>query len=155
MENTISRVILAIVLFVSVFATSHARAQFARTEDQLMEADINEARRRAKDFKNHLALVKKRKLQQEKIGPEEVKKARAAFEERQAEARTKFIRERDARPVTPDQVIERMERETERQRERLAEQMEADRQKYIVKRNRVRSTIEREGYIDETLEFDM
>jgi hypothetical protein len=147
--------VIALFLLVSVIVSIPARAQFARTEDQLMEADINEARRRAKDFKNYLALVQKRRIQQEQIGPEEVKKARAEFEKRQDEAREKFIRERDARPVTPEQVIARMELEADRQRERLAEQMERDRLKYLEKRNRVRAIIQREGYIDERLEFDM
>lgn len=155
MKNTSMRFLLTAFACATVFATSQARAQFARTEDQLMQADIDEAVRRARDFENHLERVRRRKVQQEQIGPEEVKKAREIFEKKREEARQAYVRERAARPVTPEAHVARLEREFELRREREASQMEEYRQKYLRKKARVRETIQREGFIDERLEFDM
>ncbi len=157
MKFSFPRFVASGTVFVAVvFAASHSHAQFvARSEDQLLEADLLEARRRASDFKNHLALVQKRKIIQESIGPEEVKKKREAFQKKQEELREAFVRERNARPVTKDEAILRLELAHDRMREEDERKMNANRLKYIEKRRRVRALIEREGFIDERREFDM
>jgi flagellar biosynthesis GTPase FlhF len=155
MKISFTHVWASVVFLVAISAASHAFAQFARSEDELMAADINEARRRASDFKNHLALVKKRKEIQDSIGPEEVKKVRAEFERLREMRREAFVKERNARPVPKEEAILRLELAHDRLREDREREMEKYRLRFLEKRDRVRATIRREGYIDERLEFDM
>jgi hypothetical protein len=154
MRTTLVCIIFALSSCFAIFAASHAQAQFARTEDQLMEADILEAKRRASDFKNYLALKEKRRIQQEQTGPEEVKKTREAFEKRREEIREAYIRERESRPITPEALIAKLELQHELESEKRDRQMEEYRQKYLQKKSRVRSIIEKEAFIDERLEID-
>lgn len=145
-------VLLAVVLFVLLGALDKIEA-FVRSEDELMQAEIQEAKARAKDFKANQERMAKLEAEREKaVG--EIKKQRARDEEEAEKVRQAFIQKRNSQPdMTAAQ--EKLEREDDERRAREEAEMDKKRREYLNKRAKVEDIINREAYIDPAEEYDL
>ena len=126
-----------------------ARA-FITSEEQIWESDIFEAKRRARDFLDHLRREQELELERESTAHERTLE-RIADQKAYEKLRTDYLVERDS---YPDESIERDRLEREYEESVVAQEREVDghRRKYIVNRARVRDVLARDAYIDEMLE---
>lgn len=136
------------ILFVMFALHSFA---FTRSEDELMRADVAEAKARSKDFKAQQARSARADEERE-VAATEIKAERAEFEQQLETARVRFIEVRNA---NPDPEIEAVRLEQAFDSKKLAEDEEMDRNRlgYLRKRAEVQRTIDNEAYIDPNEEY--
>lgn len=145
--------VLVLVGLGSVLALPRTAFAFVRSEDELMRAEVAEAKARAKDFKKYQERVAQRERDRNR-GVEEIKAERRRFEELQERTRKAYV-ERRGDPDQAERERERREAEDQKRLDREAEKMEARRLEYLKKRARVEATIEREAFIDPAEEYDI
>ena len=156
-----SRIFLAIFHCFAVsacaFATLIARVPTAEafivSEEKQFQADIDEAKSRARDFQRTMDRLAEEEKRRESFGYEqtEINEREAADYEKQ---RRDFVNARDREP---DQGViqESLEREYLRAQETEEREMDQARRKYIVERDRVREVLRRDAYINEMVEYGL
>lgn len=123
------------------------------SEDEIFQADINEARARAKDFNSQKLREANEDLQRQ-LGTKEVKRDRAQFEAQQEKERESYVQDRNERPnVWREQA--RLERQFDEEKIVEDKQMDKNRRDYKKKRERVRRLIHSEARIDENQEYGL
>ena len=144
---------LAFVIVVLIALSCRPVKAFMASEDQQFQADIDEAKKRANDFKRTMERIANDEKEIEAAGKSQgaIRDAEAADAER---VRRDYVRERNNQPST-ELALERLEREDDKLKERDAKEMEANRREYVQKRDRVRHVLERDAYIDEKLEYGL
>lgn len=136
-----------------VCLSSHLALAFMESEDQQFQADIDEAKKRANDFKRTMDRIENDQRSLEAAGKSLGLTRELQLQEAE-QVRLEYVHERNARPSV-ELATEILEKENERQKVREAEQMEANRREYIQKRDGVRRVLERDAYIDEKLEYGL
>lgn len=136
------------VLFVMFALHSFA---FTRSEDELMRADVQEAKARARDFRAQQERAAKAEAERE-TAANEIKAERAEFEEEQEKARVRFVEVRNSNP-DPEVEMDRLEKAFDARKIAEDEEMDQNRLGYLRKRAAVQKTIETEAYIDPNEEY--
>lgn len=142
-----------IIVFVTLLVASQMSHAFVGSEEEMMQAEINEALARARDFEKH----KRREAQADERrlkAASEIKEKRARERERQEQAREAYLAKRPEREAAAREK-ERLEKAYELKLEKQAKQRELARQEYVKKRNRMQSIIEKEAYIDPAEEYGL
>jgi hypothetical protein len=142
--------IMASLLLSFPFAPARA---FMESEDQQFAADIAEAKARAQDFQKTLDRIEREEKERESAGYL-LHDVRVREEELNENVRLDYVRERNNRPNLEEER-ERLEIADNKEKEKEAQVMEANRRGYIQKRDRVRSIIERDAYINEKKEYGL
>lgn len=126
---------------------------FITSEDQQFQADIAEAKARAKDFQKTMDRIDRDQRLLESYGPEKSRQ-RVKDAEEEEQARRDFVRIRNNRP---SELLERdrLERDDEWQKKQFEAQMDVYRRDYVRKRDRVRTVLERDAYIDSAREYGL
>lgn len=143
----------AVLLFVAIQMLATESHAFITDEGRQWDADIAEAKSRARDFEAYLQRRKKAESAREEFAQVETEK-REDFEKEFEHDRKEFVEWRDRRP---DETAKRdfMERKWEKAKLEEERQMEANRREYVINRERVRRVIATEAGIDEMKEFDL
>jgi hypothetical protein len=150
MKSSFSRLIFftcfAVLIGIKAFA-------FSRSEDELMRAEVQEAKARARDFQAQQERAAKADRERE-VAAGEIKAERNKFEEMQEQARIRFVEIRNSKP-DPQLEEERLEKQFEAQKALEDEKTEQNRASYLRKRAAVQKTIETEAYIDPNAEYGL
>lgn len=156
MKNTRVSILKLLVSFsfsvsLAILAGVEKAPAFTRSEDELMEADVKEAKARARDFQAQQERTAKADAERE-VASGEIKLERARFDEQSEEARVRYIENRNSKP-DPEIEITKLESQFDEKKKREDDLMEANRVNYLKKRAAVQHTIESEAYIDQNLEY--
>lgn len=142
-----------ILVVVDLLFTASQTMAFIGSEDEQFQADITEAKKRAKDFKNTLQRIEDDQKKLESAG-REIGPKREAEAKLQEKSREQYVEERNNRPLQ-ELIIEKLEREDLRLKKLADEEMDQNRKNYVKKRDQVRRVLEREAYIDESKEYGL
>ena len=124
-----------------------------RHQEKQWDADIFEAKARARDFEKHLARENDQARVRE-LAAEEIKREREKDEREQERAREAFIRYRDSHPSTEAAQIA-LEKAHEKELEREQEAYDRLQAEFVRGRNRFERTLAREANIDEAREYNV
>lgn len=144
---------LRVIILATLILTSFEVGAFTLTEEERLQIDLQEARARATDFRDHLRRLEKAAKDREQFAYES-KQARQISEAKDEQARVLFIEKRNS--IVPDDAIrERLEKEWDAQKLREDAKMDAYRRDFIAKKASVQQTIDREASIDANKEFEL
>lgn len=151
MKTYANLILIVLAQAVVIFHGQAARA-YAATQEEQWQADLNEARARARDFEKHLARLRSASRERESAA-QEIKVERRRDDERIERARREFIKDRDSRPST--EIVElRLEREHLKQLAAEARAAEKVRARYASDRDRMENMMHKEAYINPAREYD-
>lgn len=147
---SIGFLVLALLGISLGMSTAHA---YSASQESQWEADVKEAKARAKDFQKHMERLRQADLERESAA-HEIKKEREKDEARLEKNRRDYIVWRKGQP-SPEKEEMRLESEHLKMLTAEARKHEELRESYIVGRNRVRSVLQKEAFIDEAVEYDV
>ena len=144
---------ITIILFAATVLAAVPTWAFITSDEEIWRADIDEGKRRAQDFKEHIRRERQAEAEREQSAGE-FSGERFARQQQYEKLRSEYISERDARP---DEGLERerLEKQYEAERATREREMEIQRRAYVVNRALVREVLAREAYIDEMLENEL
>ena len=145
--------LMVVSLHFCVFTAASNAFAYASSQESQWEADIKEAKARAKDFEKHQARLR-RATEERESAAHEIKRERERDEARLEKARADYSIWKKNQP-SPEKEEMRLEREHLKMLAAEAREQDRQRESFIVSRDRVRRVLRKEAYINEAVEYDV